>query len=77
MYQEGPRFYVSMTSNRVDVVAHILNVSSLVMIKTGFELYKVRVIASLAMIFVWSQLFFWFRLFDSLAQYVDLIFQTI
>ena len=29
------------------------------------------------MICLWSQLFLWFRLFDSLAQYVDLIFQTI
>ena len=47
------------------------------MVKTGVELFKVRIIGSLAMIGLWSQLFFWFRLFDSLAQYVDLIFQTV
>lgn len=36
-----------------------------------------RVVASIAVICLWIQIFFWFRLFDSLAQYVDLIIQTV
>lgn len=35
-----------------------------------------RVPASLGATIFWVQMFFWFRIFDSLAQYVDLIFQT-
>lgn len=56
-----------MRANQIDLATHILNITALVMIKTGVELYKVRIIASLAIICLWSQLFFWFRLFDSLA----------
>lgn len=66
-----------MGSNQIDVGTHLLNLTSLCMVKTGMETYKVRIVGSIAMICLWSQLFFWFRLFDSLAQYVDLIFQTV
>mmetsp|Transcript_15150 Transcript_15150/g.20560 ORF Transcript_15150/g.20560 Transcript_15150/m.20560 type:complete len:104 (-) Transcript_15150:131-442(-) len=45
--------------------------------KLGMSLLKVRVLASIALICMWAQLFLWFRLFDSLAQYVDLIFTTV
>ena len=31
----------------------------------------------MAAVALWCQLFFWFRLFDSLAQYVDLILTTV
>ena len=41
------------------------------------ELYKVRIIASIGCVALWTQMFFWMRLFDSLAQYVDLIIQTV
>ena len=41
------------------------------------DMFKIRPIASIALVFMWVQMFFWFRLFDSLAQYVDLILQTV
>ena len=41
------------------------------------NIYIVRIFASIAVVALWSQMFLWFRLFDSLAQYVDLIFQTV
>ena len=39
--------------------------------------FKVRIFASIAIVFIWMQLIFWFRLSDYLAQYVDLIISTI
>ena len=38
---------------------------------------KIRIIASIAIVLMWMQLIFWFRLSDSLAQHVDLITGTI
>ena len=64
---EGFFSYIKMRENQVDLVTHTLNLTSLALVKTGVELYKVRIIGSMAMIALWSQLFYWFRLFDSLA----------
>ena len=47
------------------------------MVQLEVEYYKVRIFAAIGAFSLWLQLFFWFRLFDSLAQYVDLIFETI
>ena len=47
------------------------------MMSAGVDIAKVRLLASIALILTWGQLFFWFRLFDRLAYYVDLIIQTI
>jgi len=41
-----------------------------------FTLMKVRLVASLGLVFIWFQLFFWLRIFESLAHYVDLILET-
>ena len=43
----------------------------------GVDIYIVRIFASIAIVALWSQMFLWFRLFDSLAEYVDLIFETV
>lgn len=40
-------------------------------------MYWVRIIASVAEVSLWTQMFFWLRLFDSSAQYVDLIISTV
>ena len=40
-------------------------------------MYWVRILASLALFSLWIQMFFWFRLFDRTAQYVDLIIDTV
>lgn len=52
---------------------HIIVLS---MVSSGVAMELVRVPASLGATILWVQCFFWFRIFDSLAQYVDLIFQT-
>lgn len=41
------------------------------------NMYQVRILASMACVGMWLQLFFWLRLFDSTAQYVDLIIETV
>ena len=49
----------------------------LILFSLDVDIYIVRIFASIAVVTTWSQMFLWFRLFDSLAQYVDLIFQTV
>ena len=41
------------------------------------NMYWVRIVASLACVFMYVQMFFWMRLFDSTAQYVDLVIETV
>ena len=43
----------------------------------GISLTLLRQLAALGILGIWMQMFLWFRLFDSLAQYVDLISETI
>ena len=57
--------------------AIISNISALILVMCGADINKVRIIGSIGVVALWIQLFFWFRLFDSLAQYVDLIFSTV
>ena len=33
----------------------------------GVDILKIRAIASIGIVLLWIQMFFWFRLFDSLA----------
>ena len=40
-------------------------------------MYTIRVFASTANVAIWAQLFFWLRLFDQTARYVDLIIDTV
>ena len=54
-----------------------MNLIVIIMFWSDVEIQKVRVCASLGIVSLWFQLFLWFRLFDSLAQYVDLIWETI
>ena len=39
-------------------------------------MYWIRILASICLVLLWFQLFFWLRLFDRTAQYVDLIIST-
>ena len=59
----------------------ILNATTITLIylHDTFEvsMYWVRILASVACVLMWFQLFFWMRLFDSTAQYVDLVIETI
>ena len=41
------------------------------------KLTLLRQIAAIGLIFIWLEMFNWFRLFDSTAQYVDLVQSTI
>ena len=41
------------------------------------NIYWLRITASIACVLFWVQMFFWLRLFDSSAQYVDLIVDTV
>ena len=54
-----------------------MNLLVLILVSMDYDLQKVRVFSSIAVVGLWVQMFFWFRLFDSLAQYVDLIMQTV
>ena len=53
------------------------NIIVVILITADVNIFIVRIIASIAMVALWFQLLLWFRLFDSLAEYVDLIFQTV
>ena len=60
----------------MDQFSLITNLTTIFLIYSKVDLYKIRIVASMAVVALWIQMFFWFRLFDNLAQYVDLIFQT-
>ena len=44
---------------------------------SNINMHWVRLVASIALFAIYCQLFFWLRLFSSLAEYVDLIISTI
>lgn len=69
--------YIAQRTNQIDCACHALNALTLILRRAGGSILRVRVLGSVAIILVWTQLFFWFRLFDSLAQYVDLIGSTV
>lgn len=64
-------------SNKVDLASLFTNVIVLWMIQMEVDIVKIRIIASIAIVLVWMQLLFWFRLSDNLSQHVDLISNTI
>ena len=74
---DGFRSYIAQTSNKIDVISIVLNTLTLTLVSVDFDIQKTRIVAACANGTLWMILFFWFRLFDSLAQYVDLIFQTV
>ncbi len=73
VHKDGFFIYFAQASNQNDIITSLLNVTTIFMMTTGVTVAKVRLLASIAVILTWAQLFFWFRLFDSLAYYVDLI----
>ena len=64
-------------SNKVDLASLFTNLIVLWMIQMEVDIVKIRIIASIAIVLVWMQLLFWFRLSDNLSQHVDLISNTI
>ena len=68
--------YFNSGSNFFDLLSIVANVSTLVMRRQEVDLHKVRLMASVALIALYSQLFYWLRIHDKLAQYVDLIINT-
>ena len=61
----------------MDLASLFTNVIVLWMIQMEVDIVKIRIIASIAIVLVWTQLLFWFRLSDNLSQHVDLISNTI
>lgn len=43
----------------------------------GISMYELRMLASLALVQLWEQMFYWLRLFDRTARYIDLIIDTV
>ena len=78
---QGVGAYWRSRSNLGDLAALLLNCTCMVMIVFREELdtniYWLRIAASMACVLFWVQMFFWLRLFDSSAQYVDLIVDTV
>mmetsp|Transcript_22870 Transcript_22870/g.30478 ORF Transcript_22870/g.30478 Transcript_22870/m.30478 type:complete len:319 (+) Transcript_22870:261-1217(+) len=74
--KEGCLDYVKQLSNTIDVMALGFNVGLIIAKTVGWEMSKVRILASIGAVGLWSQMVLWFRLFDTLAQFVDLIFET-
>ena len=77
MKKDGFVAYIQQRASKIDLFSLVTNQLVLVLLWADVEIEKVRLFASVACVVLWIQLFFWFRLFDSLAQYVDLIFSTV
>ena len=67
MKKDGFVAYIQQRSNKIDMVSLISNQIVLVLLWADVEIHKVRLFASIGCVVLWIQLFFWFRLFDSLA----------
>ena len=69
------------TANKGDIATLGMNIICMTMIffkdTMDSNVYILRIVASMASVLLWTQLFFWLRLFDSSAQYVDLIVDTL
>ena len=74
---EGIREYISQGSNRLDIASCGFNGLMIYAKFMGWNMDKVRIIGSIGAISLGTQLLLWFRLFDSLANYVALIFKTL
>lgn len=80
MYQavkDGCLDYVKQLSNTIDVSSHGFNLACILARTFAWDPSSVRILASIGAVFLWIQMVLWFRLFDSLAQFVDLILQTL
>jgi len=78
MFKEGIRDWVAQSTNRLDALVIILNSMTLFLHTTdAVSLTLLRQLAALSLLGIWLQMFLWFRLFDRLAFYVDLINETI
>lgn len=77
-WRENPcRVYFASVSNIIDVLSIFFNTSSLVLKwVTGVDLNTVRLCASVGLVAMYLQAFYWLRTVDKLAQYVDLITMT-
>lgn len=69
--------HFSQASNWIDLFSLFFNVLVIWLIWMDVDIIKIRIIASIAIVLLWMQLLFWFRLSDHLAQHVDLIQSTI
>ena len=67
MGKEGFFVYIGQRSNITEYTVISLNFTVIIMMTFEVDMFKVRPIASIAVVLIWVQMFFWFRLFDSLA----------
>ena len=65
--KDGFFFYIKQRTNKVDQFSLIINLTTIFLIYADVELYKIRIVASMGVVALWIQMFFWFRLFDNLA----------
>ena len=69
--------YFKELSNFFDMLSMVANVGTLVMRRQqDVDLHKVRLMASVALVALYWQFFYWLRISETLAQYVDLIEMT-
>ena len=59
------------------LLCYTVIVMRVLMIRGDFSSQTLRVVGALAGLFLWFQMIFWLRLFDSTAQYVSLLLRTI
>ena len=65
--KDGFRFYIQQRSNNLDIISLLGNLNVLILFSLDVDIYIVRIFGSIAIVTTWSQMFLWFRLFDSLA----------
>ena len=78
------RFSKRQTLNVLDIVGMSINLIALLIITLekagadlGLTMYGIRVMASFVTVQLWVQMFYWLRLFDRTARYIDLIIDTV
>ena len=69
--------FFSSGSNRADTLSILLNTTTLALVHLEYlDLRTMRLFASISLLLLYLQFFFWLRISDLLAQYVDLIIVT-
>ena len=74
-------YFRNSTSNYYDFFSILFNITTLVLRRLHdydmVSLHSTRVVASIGLVLIYIQLFYWLRTQQSLAFYVDLITQTL
>lgn len=69
--------YITDFWNMTDICSMVLNATIIFLSNTGADFKTIRLIASIAIFFIWLKMFFWMRLFESTSGFIRMLTETL